>query len=71
MTMEVILAVLLLVVHFAFLYRIWTEMGLLWALGCLVIPFLTWLVAFMNWRVFRGFFLAELALAVVYFFLVR
>jgi hypothetical protein len=36
-----------------------------------VIPFLTWLVAFMNWKVFRGFFLAELALAVVYFFLVR
>jgi len=69
--MEIVLVVLFLIVHFAFLYRIWTEVGALWALGSLVIPFLTWLVAFMNWKIFRGFFLAELAIALAYVFLVQ
>jgi hypothetical protein len=66
---ETIILLLLLVVHIAFVWRIWNEMGLLWALGCLLIPFLTWIVTFMNWKVFRGYFLAELALGVVLLFL--
>lgn len=64
--MDLLVLILLIIVHFAFLFRIWSETGPLWAIGCLLIPFLTWLVAFLNWKVYRGYFLAELALGVVY-----
>ena len=66
---QLIIGLALIVVHFAFLYKIWSELGFLLAVGCLLIPFLTWFVAFFHWRLFRSYFLAELALGAAFYLL--
>ena len=67
--LQLLIGGMLIIVHFAFLYKIWSELGFLWALGGLLIPFFTWLVTFFHWRLFRSYFLAELGLSAAFYLL--
>ena len=55
---------LLLLVHIYFLYKVWTGVGILWCLGCIVFPPLALFVFYREWAELRGIFFAELVLIV-------
>jgi hypothetical protein len=55
---------ILLVVHLYFLYKVWSEVGFLWFLGCLVFPPLALYIFYSEWGMFRGIFFTELVLVI-------
>lgn len=64
--MDNIVLVLLAIVHLYFLYRVWTEVGMLWCLGCILLPPLALYIYYTDWSDFRGIFFTELVLVVVH-----
>ena len=68
--MYTLIVILLAITHIVFLLKVWSEVGFLWMVGCLIIPLLCLFVVYKEWEVFKGIFLFELALTVAYFFVV-
>ena len=61
-----IVLVILGVVHSYFLWRVWTDVGMLWCVACIPLPPLALYIYYTEWSDLRGLFFTELLLAVVF-----
>lgn len=62
--METILSLLAIGVHLYFLYYVWVNVSMGWALGCLLLPILCLWIYYREWYRMRTIFFAELAIFV-------
>jgi hypothetical protein len=61
---DLFLTVAIGVVYLVFVFRVWSDFGFLWALGCLIFPPVSLLILYQGWSQLRGIFFLELVLIV-------
>ena len=57
---------LLLAAHLYFLYKVWVDVSMFWALVCLVIPIVCLYIYWREWHTLRTVFFVELVLTIAY-----
>ncbi|MCB1042317.1 MAG: hypothetical protein KDC35_05245 [Acidobacteria bacterium] len=65
--MILIPAIIVLICQLYFIYYIWTELGILWALATMFIPFIIFYVIYMNWHDLKKPFIIQIVCTVIIF----
>lgn len=62
-----LVAIAALLFHVYFLYYVWVNIGILWALAAIFIPFFVFYVAYAYWHDVKVPFIGELVCSVILF----